>query len=75
MAQVLKLVPHKAKASSGVLKTLKNMTEAAHRLGATSIAIAIVDRAGDVTTAFDAADKFHLVGAIETVKHRIFEGD
>lgn len=72
MAEVVKLVPLKAKASTGVMQTLKNMTEEAQAEGFSGIAIAAVDKAGYTHTAFEAGENIAmLIGSVERVKHRL----
>lgn len=70
--EVVKLVPREAKASSGVIETLKNMTEAAQAEGFTGIAVAAVDKAGYTHTAFESGENIAmLIGAVERVKFRL----
>jgi hypothetical protein len=70
--EVIKLVTHQAKASSGVIATLENMAAAAKSEGFSGIAIAAVDRAGYTHTAFEGGENIAmLVGAVERVKHRL----
>lgn len=70
--EVLKLVPHKAKAASGVMETLRNMTESAKAEGFTGIAIAAVDSAGYTHTAFESGENIAmLIGSVERVKFRL----
>lgn len=77
--EVVKLVPHQAKASTGVMSTLENMTIAAKADGFTGIAIAAVDKAGYTHTAFEGGENIAmLIGAVERVKFRLLnhqEGD
>lgn len=70
--EVVKLVSHKARASSGVMETLKNMTKAAKDEGFAGIAIAAVDKAGYTHTAFESGENIALlIGAVERVKFRL----
>lgn len=69
---VVKLVPRTAKASNGVMTTLKNMTAAAKSEGFSGIAIAAVDKAGYTHTAFEGGENISmLIGAVERVKFRL----
>lgn len=70
--EVVRLVPHSAKATNGVMKTLRNMTEAAKSEGFSGIAIAAIDRAGYTHTAFEGGENIAtLIGAVERVKYRL----
>ncbi len=68
----VKLVPRTIKATTGVMETLKNMTEAAKAEGFSGIAIAAVDRAGYSHTAFESGENISLlIGSVERVKYRL----
>lgn len=70
--KVVKLVPHKARASTGVMEMLKNMKMAAEAEGFTGIAIAAVDKSGYTHTAFESGENIAmLIGAVERVKYRL----
>lgn len=70
--KTVKLVPRTAKATNGVMTTLRNMTEAAKAEGFSGIAIAAVDRAGYAHSAYESGDNIGLlIGAVERVKFRL----
>lgn len=72
--RVVKLVPRTAKATSGVMKTLKNMTDAAKAEGFSGIAIAAVSRDGYTHSAFEGGENIGtLIGAVERVKYRLLQ--